>query len=229
MSCVAAPAMNGRARAWHLLTGVVAFFAVVFQLVLIWQGHAVLDDVNPPDLDTRLVRFVSYFTILSNILVAVTSLFLAAAADRNSRLWNVLRLDALIGITVTGIVHFFFLRPLLDLHGDDYVADKLLHVVVPLLAVAGWLLFGPRGRASRADLAPAAIFPAAYIAYTLVRGEFAEWYPYPFTDVNEHGYGVVLLNGAGVVLLFVGLGLGAVWLDGKLPTARTETAAPTAS
>lgn len=212
--------MDGRGRAWNLLTGLVALFAVVFQLVLVWQGHAVLDEHNRPDLSTRLIRFVSYFTILCNILVAATSLFLAAAADRDSRLWHVLRLDALIGIAVTGIVHWFFLRPLLDLEGNDYLADKLLHVVVPLLAVIGWVAFGPRGRVTREDLAPAAIFPALYFVYTLVRGEIANWYPYPFTDVNEHGYAVVLLNGLGVVLLFVVLALGAVWLDRKLARSR---------
>ncbi|HSV41230.1 MAG TPA: Pr6Pr family membrane protein [Nocardioidaceae bacterium] len=209
----------GKARAWHLLTGLVAAFAVVFQLVLVWQGHAVLDEVDPPDLNTRLVRFISYFTILSNILVALTSLAIAAGKG-NQRLWNVLRLDALIGIAVTGIVHWFFLRPLLDLHGNDYWADKLLHVIVPLLAVIGWSVFGPRGRVSRADLAPAAIFPGLYMAYTLIRGELVEWYPYPFTDVNEHGYGAVLANGVGVVVLFVVLALGAVWLDERLPGER---------
>jgi hypothetical protein len=59
------------------------------------------------------------------------------------------------------------------------------------------------------------------ILYTLVSGEIADWYPYPFTDVNEHGYPVVLLNGLGVVALFVVLSLGALWLDRKLPGERT--------
>jgi len=212
--------MDGRGRAWHLFTGLVALFAVVFQLVLVWQGHAVLDEHNRPSLETRLIRFISYFTILCNVLVAVTSLFSAAAADSGSRVWRVLRLDALVGIAVTGLVHWFFLRPHLELDGNDYLADKLLHVVVPLLAIVGWLAFGPRGDLSRADLAPAAIFPTAYIVYTLVRGEVAEWYPYPFTDVNEHGYAVVGLNGLGVVLLFAALGYGAVWLDEKLAGSR---------
>ena len=45
-----------------------------------------------------------------------------------------------------GVVHFFLLRPLLDLDGADYVADKLLHMVVPVLAFVGWALFGPRPR-----------------------------------------------------------------------------------
>ena len=45
-------------------------------------------------------------------------------------------------IAVTGLVHWFLLRPLLHLHGADLVADKLLHLAVPLLAVVGWLSSG---------------------------------------------------------------------------------------
>lgn len=41
-------------------------------------------------------------------------------------------------------MHFFLLLPLLDLNGADLVADRLLHVVVPMFAMLGWLLFGPR-------------------------------------------------------------------------------------
>jgi hypothetical protein len=213
--------MTGRARGWHLLTGVVAGFAVVFQLVLVWQGHGVLDEANPPTLGTRIERFFSYFTILSNILVAVTTLTLAASGDRNGRLWRVLRLDALVGIVVTGVVHWFFLRPLLDLQGSDLVADKLLHVAVPVLAVYGWLVFGPRDRVSRDDLAPAAVYPALYMVWTLIHGAISDWYPYPFTDVNEHGYGVVLLNGLGIAVLFVALSAGVLLLDRRLP-ARVQ-------
>jgi hypothetical protein len=61
----------GRGRAWHLATALVATFAVVFQLVLVWQGNAVLDEVDPPALGERLIRFIGYFTVLSNILVAL--------------------------------------------------------------------------------------------------------------------------------------------------------------
>jgi hypothetical protein len=61
----------GLGRAWHLATALVVTFAVVVHLVLVWQGNAVLDEVDPPALGERLVRFVGYFTVLSNILVAV--------------------------------------------------------------------------------------------------------------------------------------------------------------
>ncbi|HWU23531.1 MAG TPA: Pr6Pr family membrane protein, partial [Nocardioides sp.] len=124
------------------------------------------------------------------------------------------------GIAVTGIIHWFLLRPLLDLHGADLLADKLLHVVVPLLAVGGWVAFGPRGLIRSADLAPSAIFPALYLAWTLIHGAVSGWYPYPFVDVDEHGYLIVLLNTLGVIVLLTAICLLALRLDRRLPRGR---------
>ncbi|MFL6158976.1 MAG: Pr6Pr family membrane protein [Marmoricola sp.] len=209
-----------RDRWFHLLTFAVAAFAVVFQLVLVLEGHHVLDEHNRPDAGTRLVRFCSYLTVWGNVLVAGSALALACSRLPQSRLARALRLDAVVLIAVVGVVHFLFLRPLLDLHGSDWVADKLLHMVVPVLGVLGWLFFGPRARSAWADLPLFLVIPVGWLVYTLVRGEIVEWYPYPFIDVNEHGYGVVLLNCLGVGALMTGFFCGAVWLDGRVSRSR---------
>jgi hypothetical protein len=205
-----------RARAFHLATFLLAAFAVVLQLVLVLRGGHVLDQVEPPGTATRLVRFCSYLTIWGNVLVAWSALTLATGRDRDSRAWRALRLDAVVLITVIAVVHFLFLRPLLHLHGTDYLADKLLHMVVPAVAVLGWLLLGPRRRAAPSDLLLFVGVPVAWLLYTLVRGAFVDWYPYPFTDVGLHGYGVVLLNCLGVAALTLVLAAGAVVLDRRL-------------
>lgn len=116
-------------------------------------------------------------------------------------------------------MHFFFLRPILDLDGADLLADKLLHMVVPVLAVIGWVAFGPRERATRQDLAPFLVVPVAWLVYTLIRGAIVDWYPYPFIDVVEHGYGVVLLNALGISCFLVGMAFLAFALDRRLAGA----------
>lgn len=214
--------MTRYARPWHVLTATVTIFALVFQLWLALSGHRTLVTEGEPSTRTTLVRFFSYFTILSNLLVAITTTTLALGRDRDSRLWRVLRLNAVVGITVTAVVHWFFLRPLLDLHGNDYVVDKLLHVVVPALALIGWLVFGPRGRVQRADLLPSGIYPALYMAWTLIHGAATVWYPYPFTDVTAHGYAVVLLNACGVIALLAVLSALMVTVDSRLPGAQAD-------
>lgn len=209
------------ARPWHTVTAVVTWAALALQLVLIIRGGVVLDETSPPALGTRLIRFISYFTILTNLLVAVTTTTLGLGQTVAPRWWRVLRLNAVVGITVTGLVHWFLLRPLLDLSGADYLADKLLHVVVPLLAVVGWMVFGPRGKAERSLLLPSLIYPVGWLIYTLVRGAVANWYPYPFLDVRLHGYPAALLACAGVAVLLIALTWGAMVLDRRLPTRRS--------
>ncbi len=215
------------ARAWHLLTFVVAVFALVLQLVLVIRGGRVLDEVSPPDTAERVRRYFCYFTIQSNIAVAWVTYLLARGLETDSRFFRVLRLDAVLGIAVTGVVHFVLLRPLLDLHGADYWVDKLLHMAVPALAVVGWLVFGPRGWLSRADVLPALVWPVAWLVVILAMGPvFDDWYPYPFIDVAEHGLGTVLLNSLGITVLFLAIAYGLVWADRRLPRPQPDDPKP---
>jgi hypothetical protein len=169
------------------------------------------------------VRYCSYLTIWANALVAWSTLSLALGRDRDTRWWRALRMDAVVLILLAGVVHFFWLRPLLDLHGWDLVADRSLHMVVPVLTVAGWLVFGPRDRVSTADLLRFLVLPVGWLAYTLVRGAVVSWYPYPFIDVGEHGYAVVLLNCAGVSALMLAIAWATVVVDRRLVSAPVPT------
>ena len=100
-------------------------------------------------------------------------------------MFRALRLDALVLAVGGGVVHWFLLRPLLDLDGADLLADKLLHIVVPLLCLVGWLTFGPRGLITPRDVGAFLVVPVGWLVYTLVRGAFVDWYPYPFVDVER--------------------------------------------
>jgi len=182
----------------------------------------VLDETATPPLGTRLLRLVSYFTIQANVLVAVVAAGLIRDPHRDGAVWRVVRLDAVVGIAVTGVVHWFLLRPLLDLSGANALADRMLHLVVPFLAVVGWLLFGPRPRMERETVLRALIWPVAWLVYILGLGAVTGWYPYPFLDVGELGYGLVLAGSAGVTVLFMICFLLAAVADDRLPPAPGE-------
>jgi hypothetical protein len=209
-------------RVWHVVTFAVAVVALVFQLVLILRGDSVLDEANAPGTPEAVRRYFFYFTIQANALVAFTCWLVATRELGSSHLLRVVRIDAVLGIAVTGVVHWFFLRPIMHLEGASYLADKLLHVAVPLLAVVGWLFFGPRGLVSRADIWPALVWPITYLLLILATGPVVDWYPYPFLDVAEHGLGVVLLNALGITLLFLAVALAMAWGDRRLPGAKPD-------
>jgi hypothetical protein len=216
--------MTGRrAGLVHAVVAVVATAALVLQLVLVVGGSAVLDETDVPPLGVRVVRFFCYFTVQSNILVAVTSWQLARDPRRDGRWWRPARLMALVGIAVTGLVHLVLLRPLLSLDGADWLADKLLHVAVPLLAVVAWFVVGPRPRTAWRTVLEALAWPLVWLAVTLVLGSLTGWYPYPFLDPATGGAGAVVVACLGVTVLFLGLFAGTVALDRRLRPAP-ETA-----
>lgn len=203
------------ARIWHGGTALAAAVALALQLVLVVLGVPAPTAGDPaPGLGERLFHFVSYFTVLSNLLVLLTTARAARNPTNDSALWRVLRLNAVVAITVTGLVHFFLLRPLGHLSGWPYLADKLLHMVVPGLALLGWLLFGPRPRVSLRVVLLGLVYPVAWLAYTLVVGAISGWYPYPFLDVGERGGGAVALAAVALAALVFGFSL-LMWLGDR--------------
>lgn len=204
------------ARGWHTLTAAVTLAALVLQLVLVIQGGRVLDEAEPPALGLRLARFVAYFTIQSNILVAIATTLLARDPLRDGAAFRALRLAATVGITVTGLVHFFLLRPLLDLTGADWAADKLLHMVVPMLAFVGWFAFGPRPRIDGRAIAVAFAWPIAWLVVTLGVAGATRWVPYPFLDFRVEGWAHVAVVCLGITALFAALIAGFRYADRRL-------------
>ncbi len=215
-----------RARFVHLVTAAVAVVALVLQTVLVVTGASVLAETAVPPLATRLGRLVSYFTIQSNLLVAVTAVQLARDPLRDGRWWRPVRFAGMVGITVTGLVHFVLLRPLLDLEGSNALADVLLHLVVPLLAVGGWLLAGPRPRWSWKDAAVALLWPLLWLVWTVAVGALSGWVPYPFLDVETEGAAAVAVTCVGVTVLFVVLLAVLLALDRRLPAVPVRQSAP---
>ncbi len=201
------------ARLWHGALALVVLVGLVVQLQLVAglpsSPHLTSAGVvGGASAAGRYLRVFSFFTIQSNLLVLVTSLQLMVDPHRDGRLWRVLRLDALIGITVTGIVYATVLAAVHEPHGwQETLSNALFHYVSPVGALLGWLLFGPRPRLGPRTLVHALLFPAGWFAYTLVKGAIDPWYPYPFVDVTTHGYVRVLLNAVAVTVVLGLVGL----------------------
>ena len=214
--------MSAAARLWHAVTVVVALASIGTELVMVANGHNPLLATDVPPAGTRVLRFFSYFTIESNLLVAISSGMLALRPDRGGQLFRVLRLDALLGISVTLVVYAVLLAPQHDPHGINAVTNAGLHYLVPALAIVGWVLFGPRPRIDERTLVLSLIWPALYVGYTLAHGAASDWYPYPFIDAAHLGYATALRNGLGVVVLLAGVAAIYRFFDGRLPRAGTR-------
>ncbi len=200
------------ARVWFAVTGLAVVTGLAIQVPLAASGTGGFFRV-PWE---RGLNVFAFFTIQSNILVAVASFLLAIRTERRSISFAVLRMTGLVAITITGIVYHVALRGLFELDTWGLAADQLLHTVVPVMAVAGWVLFGPRRLTSARIALLALIFPVAWLGFTLVRGAYVPFYPYPFIDVTVLGYAKTLLNCLWVALLFVAMAATYTGLDRTL-------------
>ena len=202
------------ARPWFATT----FVLVVAELVITCVNAADNTGGHFHSAAARVFNVFSYFTIQSNIIVGITSLLLAVKLPRTSTVFAVFRLMGVVAITVTFVVFHVALSHLLDLDTWEQVANQLQHTIVPIVAVAGWLLFGPRGLTSRRIAGWSVLFPVVYMLATAIRGPLVrDWYPYPFADVAAHGYARVIFNGVAITLLFWAVAAGATWIDRRLP------------
>jgi hypothetical protein len=206
-----------QARLWFAATAAVVAVGLVIQLLVV----ATASHSRWGSVPSRLFNVVCYFTIESNLIVGVTCAMLALRLGRDSAVFRVFRLIGLVGITITGIVYHVAIAKLVEFDGWALAADQLTHTVVPVMAVAGWLMYGPRGQTSWAVVRLVLVYPIAYIAFTLVRGRIVDFYPYHFIDVPTLGYGKVAANCVWIAVLFVAAAAGYHRLDGRL--ARDPT------
>jgi hypothetical protein len=154
-----------------------------------------------------------FFTIISNLALALA--MTAVAAGR--RLSAFAMSGLALAILLVGIVYWVLLRGLHPLSGAALIANTLLHDVSPLLMVAYWLVFVPRGKLRWSAAWWWSIFPVVYFVYALARGQLDHRYPYPFIDVGKLGWLQVGLNAAGLALGFVLAGFALVWIDSWRP------------
>lgn len=179
---------------------------------------------NPPGIEGlpgRVIDSLSYFTNLSNILVAVVLTMLARNPDRSGGAWSAVRMDSLVMISITGLIYAIVLAPDAQVEGLDIIVNAIKHYIVPVMTVFLWLLVGPRRQLTFTSIFTALIIPIAWAGYTLVRGQIISAYPYGFLNVIDLGLAAVLINIAGVAALGVVLGLLFWAVDRLLGLRRT--------
>jgi len=185
-------------RLLALIITILAVFAVVMQLDLMLANRITT-------LTESVIRFFSYFTILTNTLVAFYFSYLTFIGLKYKKLPHKLGLITAITIyiTIVGLVYQFVLRHTWSPTGMQQVVDEILHSVNPLLVIVYWYLNCKKEILSFRQIGKWLIYPLVYIIFILIRGHFSGFYPYPFLNVKQLGLNHVILNSLGMTLLFV--------------------------
>ena len=159
-------------------------------------------------------EYFSYFTIqtsLINIVVFAVGAGLAWRHRSDTALYTTIRMSALAYAVVTAGVYNLLLRglPYAGFHGLQW-PNEIIHVWVPLLITFDWLLSPGRPTLPWKALRVVLLYPVAWIVYTLIRGAFTAYYPYPFLNPQNGGWGSVAAYIVGLSVFLVGIGALAV-------------------
>lgn len=163
-----------------------------------------------------LVSFFSYFTVLTNTLVATVLTCAVTPRESATRRWFLqpwVSSGVTVSIVVVGLAYSLLLRHLWHPEGWQFIADELLHDVMPLVFLGYWWFCVPKGTLRLWHLPVWLIYPLVYFAYALLRGNLLGAYAYPFIDVAVLGYPQVFINAGGILAGFVGIGLAMIGLD----------------
>ncbi|MCB0474695.1 MAG: Pr6Pr family membrane protein [Flavobacteriaceae bacterium] len=182
-----------------IFLALVAWFAVITQYVLMMENRitTILEST---------IRFFSFFTILTNTLVAIYFTFISL----KKRSITIKLFDypgCLTAITVyifmVGLVYQVVLRKLWNPAGLQMIIDELLHTLIPLLVILYWGFYENKTLLKWRYIPWWLIYPLVYLIYIMLRGHFSGFYPYPFINLSELDISKVLTNILILILIFV--------------------------
>ncbi len=157
---------------------------------------------------------VRYFTVLTNLLVAVVMSGIALGSPRFNSPFVIG--GTTLAIVLVGAVYMVLLRGKVELSSGALLADVILHQVIPALTVSFWLLLAPKAGLRWRDPLLWSVYPLIYLTYALLRGGIERKYPYPFIDVARIGWPQAFANSAAIAVLFLIAGLILVFLGRRL-------------
>ena len=179
----------------NLLVGSRIFFALL-------GFSAVVTEIATLSERGRFVpmNFFSYFTVEANLIAVVILVLSALIGDRQGDRLTMLRGSSALNMIVVGIV-FSLLLAGLDVELTAVPWDNtVLHYIMPVFVTLDWFVDLPKTRVAFKRVLIWMVFPIFYVIYSLLRGHFTAWYPYPFLNSAVHGYA-----GVGIVILAIAI------------------------
>ncbi|MEO7206553.1 MAG: Pr6Pr family membrane protein [Steroidobacteraceae bacterium] len=183
-----------------------AWLGVLLQLYL--SLHSALE--NGKGVVGGIVSYFGYFTILTNCLVCIClTMPLIAPASSSGRFFA--RSDVTAGVATSivfvGLAYHLLLRNVWNPRGLNLVANDILHYITPILFLAYWWFYFPKGALRWSYPFVWGLYPGAYLIYALARGSIIGSYPYGFIDPSAIGYQRTMINAVGLLVAFFVIGL----------------------
>lgn len=197
----------GWVRGYRLVFAVLVIAAVAWQYAQI-DGRGVRSTVN----------FFSFFTIQSNLIGAAVFIIGALVMPRPSLRWDLVRGGAAMYLTTTFFVYGILLSGLEEsLQTTEPWVNAVLHQIFPVVIVVDLLIRPLANALAFREALSWAVYPLAYLAFTLIRGPIVDWYPYPFLNPDEAGgYLGVAAYCVAILIGFLLFAAAIVWVSNHL-------------
>lgn len=194
-------------RALLALVALLAWFGVLLQL---WLSAQLARETGGTPM-RGVAQALCYFTVLTNLLVALVSSAQLRAAPWLQQRRGLLAATA-VYILVVGLIYALLLRATWAPSGLQKVADVLLHDVVPLGYLLWWLSCAPKVALRWKSALWWLGYPLGYFGFSLLLGALTGRYLYPFADLSRLGVALVARNAALLLAFFYLLSLAAIAL-----------------
>ena len=198
-------------RIFEIAVFILAWFAVIAQFILmVEKRESYTFEI--------IIRFFSFFTILTNLLVA---LFFTAEIfnpfKEKIKIFN--QKGSLIAITafiiVVGLVYQIVLKKNWSPIGFQKIIDEFLHSIIPLLVLLYWFLFSKKEKIKFSEVSFWLFNPLFYLFFVLIRGGFSNYFPYPFLNYPQIGVWTTILNCIIILILILVIMGSLIFINNK--------------
>ena len=188
-------------KAFRIIFALVAWFALAghFNQIVLQRGAET-------SLAGALVSYFSYFTIQSNLLVAIwwsAALFSQGREPEPAFLRPKIKGALTAYISVTLIAFAILLSRTYSPSGLDLVLSNITHYITPLAFILDWVLFEKKGVYQWRYAIDWLTYPLLYFVYVMIYGAVTGQYLYPFFDLNALGAGGIAIQTALLLALFL--------------------------
>lgn len=164
---------------------------------------------------------LTYYTLISNILVVVFWIYLLFLMSKNrvSKLTSpkIIRLKGAftMAIILTFLVYMILLAPIAEPKDFYNWKNYTLHYIVPIMTIIDWLMLDPKNQYRKLEPFIWTLIPLLYMAFSLIKGyvfniEIPDQkhspYPYFFMNINNIGWDGFLKYAVAIFIFYVVLG-----------------------
>lgn len=176
-------------------------FIGIIALILKLKLRVELEEVSIVE---SVTRFLSYFTILTNLLVTIYFSVIYFSKSGNTICHKPGSLTALAAfMAFVGLAYHLLLRHVWDPKGLVMILDETHHTVAPIVTILFWWFYEKRNSVKFKKLSAWILYPILYLIWITIRGHFSSFYPYYFVDANNLGIQKALINSFGLLVIIV--------------------------